>query len=89
MSMKLQTSGQSNVQKGRIAAAHGRFYRIRQVAPMCTHSSTWLLGPTPVHMPNDISIGSAVFAELMTVTDRPTDHATLSVKTVLRWSRDS
>jgi len=30
------TSGQSNLTKGRIAAAHGRFYRIRQVAPICT-----------------------------------------------------
>jgi len=30
------TSGQSNLTKGRIAAAHGRFYRIRQVALICT-----------------------------------------------------
>jgi len=31
------------------------------------------------HNPNSISIGSAVFAGLTTVTDRPTDHATPSV----------
>ena len=48
--------------KGCIAATHGRFNRIRQVAPMCTPSNTWFLGPTRVHNPNDISIGSAVFA---------------------------
>ena len=29
--------------------------------------------------PNDISIGSAVFAGLISMTDRPTDHATQSV----------
>ena len=27
-------------------------------------SNTWFLGPTPVHIPNSISIGSAVFAHL-------------------------
>jgi len=31
-------------------------------------------GPTRVHNPNDISIGSEVFAGLTTVTDRPTDR---------------
>jgi len=30
------TSGQSNLTQGRIAAGHGRFSRIRQVAPRCT-----------------------------------------------------
>ena len=39
-------------------------------------SKTWFLGPAPVHNPNCISIGSAVFAGLTCVTDRPTDHAT-------------
>jgi len=45
------------------------------------------LEPTQVHIPNDISIGSAVFAGLISVTDRstdrqadqPTDHAVLSL----------
>ena len=40
-------------------------------------------GPIRVNKPNGISIGSAVFTWLMTVTDRPTDrqtdHATRSV----------
>ena len=30
-------SGQRNLAQGRIACAQGRFSRIRQVAPMCTH----------------------------------------------------
>jgi len=29
------TSGQSNLTKGRIPAAHGRFSGIRQMAPVC------------------------------------------------------
>ena len=39
-------------------------------------SNTWFLGPTRVHNPNGISIGSAVFAGLTSVTDRPTDRQT-------------
>jgi len=42
-------------------------------------SNTWFLGPTRVHIPNDISIGSAIIAWLTIVTDRQTDHATPSV----------
>jgi len=42
-------------------------------------SNTWFLVRTRVHNPNGISIGSAVFAGLTSVTDRPTDHATRSV----------
>jgi len=41
-------------QKGRIIAAHGWF----NVSARC------FLGPTRVHFPNGISIGSAVFAQL-------------------------
>jgi len=33
---QMLTSGQSNLTKGRIAAAHGRFNRNRQGAPVCT-----------------------------------------------------
>jgi len=44
-----------------------------------TTSTTWFLGPTRVHNPNDVSISSAVFAGLTSVTDRPTDYVTLSV----------
>jgi len=47
--------------------------------------------PTLVFNPNGISIGSAVFAWLTTVTDRqtdrPTDHATRSVKIGLIYMR--
>jgi len=46
-------------------------------------SNTWFPGPTRVLNPNGISIGSAVFAGLTSVTDRaldrPTGHATPSV----------
>ena len=39
-------------------------------------SNTWSLGPSQVLNPNGISIGSAVFAGLTSVTDRPTDRQT-------------
>ena len=35
-------------------------------------STAWFPEPTRVHNPNGISIGSAVFARLTTVTDRQT-----------------
>jgi len=44
-----------------------------------TLSNTWFIEPTRAHNPNGISIGSAVFAGLTSVTDRQTDHATRSV----------
>jgi len=66
------------LRKGRIAAAHGWFNRIRQVAPMCQF--TLLRGPTRFHNPNDISIGSAVFAGSQSCqADCRTDHATACV----------
>jgi len=54
------------------------FARLRQCA---LPRNTCFLGPTGVQNPNGISIGSAVFVELTTVTatDRPTDYATRSV----------
>jgi len=56
------------------------FTRLRQCAPP---SNTCFLGPARVQIPNGISISSAVFGGLTTVTerqtDRPTDHATWSV----------
>jgi len=60
--------------KDRIAAAHGPmvFNGIRQVAPVWPTSNTCFLGPTQVQIPNAISIGSAVFAQLM-----PDSHYTL------------
>jgi len=39
-------------------------------------SNTWFLGPTRVHKPNAIYIGSAVISGLTIVTDRPTDRPT-------------
>jgi len=42
-------------------------------------SKEWFLGPTRVHISNGISIGSAVFARLTIVTDRPTDRPRNSV----------
>jgi len=52
--------------KGRIAATHGQFNRVRHVAPCTPHplSNTCFLVTTPVHNPNSISIGSAIFAHL-------------------------
>ena len=58
-----------------------------KIAALCfgiwTPSKTWFPGPTRLHIPNSISIGSAIFARLTIVSDRPidrlTDHATLSV----------
>ena len=70
------TSGQSNLTKGRFTAAHGRFNRIHHVAPTCNTFNTCFLGPTRLHNPNGISIGSAVFAGLTIATDRKMDHAT-------------
>jgi len=58
------TSGQSNLITGRIAAAHGRFSGIRQVAPVRNPPNICFLGPTRVQIPNCISIGSAVFSQL-------------------------
>ena len=44
---------------------------------ICTPSNTWFLGPTHVHNPNGISIGSSVSEGL--TTDRPTDRSRYSV----------
>ena len=47
-------------------------------------SNTWFSGPTQVLDPEGSLIGAAVFAGLTSVTDRqtdrPTDHATRSVR---------
>ena len=42
-------------------------------------ANIWFLGTTRGHNPHGISIGSAVFAGLTVVIDRPTDYATPSV----------
>ena len=61
---------------GGIAVVHIRFSGIRQVAPVCTPSNTWFLGPTQVLNPNGISVGLAIFAGLTAVTDRQTERLT-------------
>jgi len=58
-------------------------------------SNTWLLWPTWVHDPNGISISSAIFAGLTTVTDRRTYRPHYSVcknrprvcSTAVHWTR--
>jgi len=79
---QLQQVVKSNLTKGRIAAAHQRFSRIRQVTPHFW--STWFLGPIGVHSPNGISIGSVGFAGLTIVTDRQTSSVTIGHICVLR-----
>jgi len=41
----VETSGQSNLTTGRIAAAHRRFSGIRQMTLSCTRCNTCFLGP--------------------------------------------
>ena len=48
----------------RIAAEHGSFNRIRQVALICAPSNTWFIGPTRFCPQNDISIGSRTHAQI-------------------------
>ena len=62
--MLIITSGQSNLTTGRIATAHGRFNGIHHVAPLCTVPNTCFLGAAQIQIPNGISIGSAVCAQL-------------------------
>jgi len=59
-------------------------------------SNTRSLGPTQVLNPNGTLIGSAIFAGLTSVTDRPTDHATRSltidriyVRSTAMWSNNN
>ena len=59
-------------EKGRIAAAHGRFSCTRQVTPMCTPCKICFLGPIRVHR-------RFRRAHDCYVTDRPTDRPRDSV----------
>jgi len=61
----------SNILPQKFSPSHGGLW-----AP----SNTWFPGPTQVLNPKGSSIGAAVFAGLTSVTDRPTDHATPSVR---------
>jgi len=61
-------------QKGFITDAHGRFSRNDHADCTNVHTHTCFLGATPFRNPKGTSIGSAVFAGLDIVTDRPTDR---------------
>jgi len=75
-----------NLTTGRIAAAHERYslyFTMGCSFPLkiaLSHrgsrlpSNTWFLGPTRVHNPKGISIGSAVFAGLTIATERQTNR---------------
>ena len=73
------TSSQNNLSKGRIATAHGSimFARWRQCAP-CRHNNAFLPPPSP--QPKRRLDRFSRFAGFTIVTDRPTDHATPSVR---------
>jgi len=76
----------------RFCTAHGRkslYFTMGASSHQIAHthggsgplSNTWFLEPIRSHNPNEISIGSAAFAGLTSVTDRPTDGQT----TLLGW----
>jgi len=50
---------------------------------MFTSSNIWFLGPTQVLNPNGISVGSAIFAELTSVTDRQVERSSDRQTTLL------
>jgi len=70
-------------QKGRIAVVYDRFTGIRQAAPVCTPPRTCFLGPTRVHSPNDILIGSVIFAQFTTECRRACPGMTFPLKIAL------
>jgi len=70
-----------NLTSDRIAAAHGLFSGIRQMAPVCTPPNIFILGPTPVQIPTGISIGSDVIAHLTAERPYTLQRAALSPRT--------
>ena len=65
--------------RGRIAAAHLSPHKKRNALPIeksAPQSNVWFLWRTQVHIPNGISIGSSVLAQLTHVTKRHTDRQT-------------
>ena len=80
----IETNGQSNLSYGRIAAAHGPFSRIRQVATMCIPPNTWLVpwtrpSPHPKRHLDRFSHACRTHDR-----DRPTDRPRYSVCNVGR-----
>jgi len=53
----------------------------------CTPSNTWFLGSTQLSIPNGISLGSAVFAQLTAESPYTMQWATLSPKLLLPTGR--
>jgi len=49
---------------------------VAMATSLSTCASNTIPWPIPAHNPNGMSIGSAVFAGLTSVTDRPTDRQT-------------
>jgi len=77
-----ETSVQSNLTTGRIAAAHRRFNGIRQVAQVCTPTYTCFLWVHPSPNPKRRLDRFSRFCRAHyrpTVTDRPTDRPRYSV----------
>jgi len=69
-----QTSGQSNMTKGRIAGAPLSPKKLPlPLGRAGLRPNTRPLGPTRVHTANDISIGSAVFVEFVVMSNRRKD----------------
>jgi len=58
----------------RIAATHGSFIPIRQVAPVCTPSRTWIVGPTLV-CPQMVSRSVQHFLQDLPFYPTPKSHA--------------
>jgi len=83
-----KTSGQSNLTRGRIVAAYGRYslyFTMSRPFPLKITSShgdldppsnTWFLWLIQIHNPKGISVDSAVFVRIKIVTDRQTDRQT-------------
>ena len=67
------TSHHYNVERHQLTNECLKILKLPQCKPL---SNTCFLGPTRVHNPNGISIGSAVFAEITIVIDRQTDRQT-------------
>jgi len=57
-------------------------FRPQNCPGIWTPSNMSFLGPTQVHLPNDILIGSAVFEGLVVVTNRQTDHTSYTTPSV-------
>jgi len=68
LSLADTAGGQSSLTKSRIATVQSYSIGSANMHP----SNTRFHGPIGVHVPNDMSIGSAVFARLTIVTDRQT-----------------